>query len=474
MEKMAKNPAWQNLLCKGLIGVSLVALLASGLTQPLPIRTEGLRIAIAEQMILTNDWVVPHLWGEPILTKPPGFYWTLALAQKVGGRDSLAAMRLVSILALLATAWIGAGEIRHRTGMKTPLFVPVLASLAATLASMGQVPSAEMDIPFAFWILWFWVVAFRLGGTQKNSTVDKSFVMGALGLGAIGGMAILFKWTGPAFFLPAWVWLVGFSTLSARQKIIGSLLCLTTTCLFPGLWIALVVQRVGWDYFYQTVLSEALPHLSPTHHTRAYPFWEWISFPTFVVAMALPSGLSLFLFPKRNLKSIQKTVCQPWPFVLLGSILFWTLMPGHRPRHALPIPLVLAILSTPHWLGWMAAIPFRIYGMGLVLLALGLGKAVGSLGLAEEREVRNRLLEDAKQVNQWVGDDVLGLDRVKEDGLVWLTRVPNVDRISQGEFPHWVLCNQKQMDSWVIQGYLVRKEIQTNRTTKLILLSKGK
>lgn len=101
-------------------------------------------------------------------------------------------MRFVSILALLAIAWVGAGEFRDRTGNTTPLFIPVLASLAATLASMGQVPSAEMDIPFTFWILWFWVVAFRLGRTKRDSEVHKSFVFGALGLGLIGGMAVLF------------------------------------------------------------------------------------------------------------------------------------------------------------------------------------------------------------------------------------------------------------------------------------------
>lgn len=473
MEKIGKNTAWQRPVWNALVGVSLVALITSGLTGPLPIRTEGLRIAIAEQMNITGDWVVPHLWGEPILTKPPGFYWTVALAQKIAGWDSLAAMRFVSILALLAIAWVGAGEFRDRTGITTPLFIPVLASLAATLASMGQVPSAEMDIPFAFWILWFWVVAFRLGRTKRDSGAHKSFVLGALGLGLIGGMAVLFKWTGPAFFFPAWVWLVGFSPLTARQKIVGSVLCFTAACLLPCLWIAGVVHKVGWEPFFQAVLSEALPHLSPAHHTRAYPFWEWISFPMLVVGMALPAGLPLLVLPFGRLKWLQKTICQPWPFVLLGSILFWTLMPGHRPRHALPIPLALALLATPYWLRWMAAIPFRAYGLGIGLMGLAMGKALFSLGLPEQWEERDRLGEEAHQLRLLIGEDALGLDRVKEDGFVWQSRIPKVLRISKGETPLWVLCDQNQMGFWVEQDYQVRKEIQHNHSTKLILLSKG-
>ncbi len=474
MEKTGKNLGWQSPVCKALVGVSLVALLTSGLTSPIPLRTEGLRIAIAEQMNLTGEWVVPHLWGEPILTKPPGFYWTLALAQKIGGWDSLAAMRLVSILALLATAWVGAGELSRRTGRTTPFFLPVLASLAATLASMGQVPSAEMDIPFAFWILWFWVVAIRLGQTKPSDGIDKSFVLGALGLGLIGGMAVLFKWTGPAFFFPTWVWLVGFSSLTLRQKIIGSVLCFTAACLLPGLWIALVVQKVGFEPFSQAVLSEALPHLSPAHHTRSYPFLEWISFPMLVVGMALPAGLPMILKPWKKIKGIQSILCQPWPFFLLGSMLFWTLMPGHRPRHALPIPLAVATLATPIWLSWMVGMPWRATVLTIGLLGLGIGKGIVSLGLSEQGEERVRLREDAHQMSQWVGDDALGLDRVKEDGLVWLTRLPKVFRISKGELPVWVLCDQNQREFWVEQGYLIRKEIKPNRSTKLILLSKAK
>lgn len=63
MEKIGKNTAWQRPVWNALVGVSLVALITSGLTQPIPTRTEGLRIAIAEQMNITGDWVVPHLWG---------------------------------------------------------------------------------------------------------------------------------------------------------------------------------------------------------------------------------------------------------------------------------------------------------------------------------------------------------------------------------------------------------------------------
>ena len=449
--------------------VSLGALLFTGLNQPVPIRTEGLRIAIAEEMTQSGNWVVPHLWGEPILTKPPGFYWALSIAQSIGGAHSLAVMRMVSVLGLIGIAisanwYLGFGGERRISG-----YAVYLTSLAATMASIGQVPSAEMDIPFSFWILWFWMLAIDLG-TKGIADSTEKFLIRVLGLGLLGGVSVLFKWTAPAFFLPAWLWLMLFSPMSRKRKFLGSILCALGICVLPGLWMGAVVWQVEWRVLQDAIMSEALPHLSPVHHTRSYPFAEWITFPIQIVAMSLPAALPLVLPLFSKGAETIKLMIKPWPFVLAGSLLIWTLIPGHRPRHALPIPLGLAILSVPMLRKFLEVGSTRLVGVGVILLVLGIIKGILSFGTANQRTQLNQLVESAHEMEVAVGGETLGLDRIKEDGFVWLTRIPNVTRISDDKFFNWILSDQNQKDKWISKGFEVHNRAEFSRHSILTLL----
>ena len=43
-------------------------------------RTEGLRALVADEMLRGGDWMVPHCYHKPLLTKPPGAYIVMAPA----------------------------------------------------------------------------------------------------------------------------------------------------------------------------------------------------------------------------------------------------------------------------------------------------------------------------------------------------------------------------------------------------------
>ena len=45
-------------------------------------RTEGLRAIVAAEMLRSGDWIVPTLYGQPLLTKPPGQYVAIALVRR--------------------------------------------------------------------------------------------------------------------------------------------------------------------------------------------------------------------------------------------------------------------------------------------------------------------------------------------------------------------------------------------------------
>src|SRR5437868_11309074 len=69
-------------------------------------RTENLRAVIAAEFLRSGDWIVPRLYGEPLLTKPPGMYAAIALVSWPFGRVSDATARLPSALAATVTVFL--------------------------------------------------------------------------------------------------------------------------------------------------------------------------------------------------------------------------------------------------------------------------------------------------------------------------------------------------------------------------------
>src|SRR5213592_3364081 len=66
---------------------------------------EGRYAEIAREMIELNDWLVPHLWYEPHLHKPPLTYWAVAASISVFGQNEWA-VRLPLALAGSSGVWV--------------------------------------------------------------------------------------------------------------------------------------------------------------------------------------------------------------------------------------------------------------------------------------------------------------------------------------------------------------------------------
>src|SRR5579885_1280415 len=51
-------------------------------------RTESLRAIVASEFLRGGNWLLPRLYGEPLLTKPPGHYAAIAAASWFRGEVS--------------------------------------------------------------------------------------------------------------------------------------------------------------------------------------------------------------------------------------------------------------------------------------------------------------------------------------------------------------------------------------------------
>ena len=113
-------------------------------------RTEGLRAIVAQEFLRSGNWIVPTLYGEPLLTKPPGMYAAIALVSWPFGGVSEWTARLPAALAAMGTvalfSWYFRRELGPKAGWISALFLPM------SLMWLDKATTAEIDMLQVFWV----------------------------------------------------------------------------------------------------------------------------------------------------------------------------------------------------------------------------------------------------------------------------------------------------------------------------------
>ena len=332
-------------------------------------RTESLRAVVAAECLRDGDWLVPRLYGQPLFTKPPGMYAAIALVSWPFGEVRPWTARLPSALAATATVflfyWHFGRQLGRRAGFIAALVLPV------SIVWLDKAPSAEIDMLQVFWVtaaLIFFLRALEAeesGVRSQESGVRGQFLWWGLAMICVAG-GVLTKWTAPAFFyltvVPLLVWRGQWRLLFGWRHLVSATVA-AALCLG---WAGLAAQRGGWDEFRSAVVREAVQHLSPgqraevletlpsSHHAHLDYWRETMLYPLKVLAMNLPwSALALLtlrpgfreLWDERGWRLVQALHCWAWP-----SLLFWSFVPQHSPRHSFPLFPALAGLAALVWI----------------------------------------------------------------------------------------------------------------------------
>ena len=162
-------------------------------------RAENLRALVAREILRSGDWIVPRLYGEPYLTKPPVMYAAIALASWPFGEVRPWTARLPSALAAAATVWMFYWYFARVLGRHGGL----LAALVLPAAPMwlDKAGAAEIDM-----LQVAWVTGAVLCFLRALECAEEGGAGGAPGrrwwllalLCVAGG--VLTKWTAPVFF----------------------------------------------------------------------------------------------------------------------------------------------------------------------------------------------------------------------------------------------------------------------------------
>ncbi|MBP3958286.1 glycosyltransferase family 39 protein [Gemmata sp. G18] len=311
-------------------------------------RTESLR-AIIGRSCLEGHWLYPVLYGEPFLTKPPGHYVAIGLCSLPFGEVTAAAARLPSVLAATLAVVLMHGMFRRVLGERAALLVAVL--LPCSVLWLDKVPSAEIDMTLVGWVTAVIVLFHRALESRERESLW--LIVAAL-LCVAGGT--LTKWTAPAFFYLTVVPLLAWRRQLALLFGWRHLLAVGVACAACALWAGAVVREVGWDALADTIRKEAAYRFAPKA-SKGYPWTDVATYPLAVFAAHLPvSAFALLTFRRsfwaqwdeRGKLLLQLLHCWTWP-----NLLFWTLVPNHNVRYALPMSAGLMGLGVMGLIAWL-------------------------------------------------------------------------------------------------------------------------
>jgi 4-amino-4-deoxy-L-arabinose transferase-like glycosyltransferase len=474
-------------------------------------RTESLRAIVAAEFLDSGNWVVPTLYGNPLLTKPPGTYAAIALASLPFGGVSEWTARLPSAVAATCTVllvyWYFGRQLGRFAGLIAAAILPL------SLMWLDKATTAEIDMMQVAWVtaaILFFLRALEeeeakseirnpKSETNSNHQIRKfetgrrrRFEFGEFGFGYCFGFRIsdfgfrilrwwlasllcvagglLTKWTAPAFFygtvLPLLWWRGRLRLLWGRNHLVSAAVAASIVLA----WIAAAASLAGWDSFYNTVSREAMMRLLPSHHHRAYPWREVLLHPVKVLAASLPlSAFALLtlrpgfarLYSERGRRLLQALHCWVWP-----NLLFWSIIPEKATRHSFPLFPGIAGLAALVWMAWLTGrlawpvpriMPAKVL-VGALVLWLGVKVAFVEAVIPLRNQDREPRAKGELLAGRVPSGATLYLLRLKDEGIMFyygrpVRRLASFEHLPSSEQPLYCILDESEWRKW--QGYRV-------------------
>jgi 4-amino-4-deoxy-L-arabinose transferase-like glycosyltransferase len=289
-------------------------------------------------MIETGNWLIPQLEEETILTKPPLFYWSVAVCSLKTGVTELTA-RMPSAVAgfgtVIFTLLIGCLLFNLQAG-----FLAAFA-LLATNFFMHQARYAELESMLSFFVsasIYFFLKGYK-EPSRRRLWFALFFAMMGLGMMTKGPFALTFP------FIPIIVFLLitrEIGLLRSKPFLLGSLWFLSIVLPWP-----LFIMKDNPDFIKLVLWETAVRAATGFVHREPFQFYflecirvlfPWIFMLPFAVWLAC----------SRRLQKSKKEIF----FVLfwfLGNLLFLSLLKSKRDYYLFPIAPSVALLVGATW-----------------------------------------------------------------------------------------------------------------------------
>lgn len=380
---MTRTERWQYLGIWFFLG--FVPLMMRSLWQP----DEARYAEIPREMLVSGDWLTPHLNYVLYFEKPPFQYWLSAISMKVLGVNAAAA-RLPLALATGISLWC-AWRLARRLGAEKPMAAVFMAATALLAYAFGQILS--LDALFSA----FLVLALTAGIEAVVARYQERPALGwtLLAFGAIG-LALLTK----GLAAPVLVGGIFICTLPWAWQNFRLRRALLRTFFHPLGWLLLLVISVPWfvavnranpghaQFFF---IHEHFKRFTTHEHSRQgskNAILDKLYFVAILIPGLLPwlstclGGLKRslgFLRQKSGPQSeeapLHRWVVSALLMGILVPLVFFSLSGSKLPPYILPVivPIVaLAAGFSREAKVWSARMGWEVLVLGLVILLAGL------------------------------------------------------------------------------------------------------
>ena len=335
---------------------------------------EGRRALPAREMLESGDFVVPTLWGEPYLNKPPLYFWLVAAASLVTDGVNEASTRLPSVLATILTALLLYLVGRWSRGPTTGLVAGLLYLVTFSVIEKG----AFGELEAVFTLALFACMAAIYGASRGSKWAQAGVVLGLCA-------ALLIKGP-PAFvFFGAAAIAIAWSRREARflRSRIFWLPTLAAT-LLASIWVWLLLRRPevkdALDTWGSQMARGRGADFSVYLHDRKRLFLG-------VLTGFFPASLILLMAFRTDVarRVWEQPIMRFSAYTILIGLVFFGLMPGTRVRYVHPL-IPWAVLWASELLveaqrSGATRFTTRTARVGRVLACLGLAVVGGAVWL---------------------------------------------------------------------------------------------
>jgi 4-amino-4-deoxy-L-arabinose transferase-like glycosyltransferase len=290
----------------------------------------------AREMVETNDWITPHIFGEPQFEKPIFYYWLAAGSFKIFGINEFAGRTpsafFATVLVLMTYAF-GARVFNPRAGFLAALILAtgveftIMARLMLTDIALAAFLAGAL---YSYWL------ASESEGKTRVRWIVLHFICTAL--------AVLTK--GP---LGSWIPLIATLTFSffarnrsplrGRGLVAGILLYV----LIAVPWYAIMLSKFGWQYAHDFFWHENIERLYRAEHRANNHFYYYIGVLLVGSVPWLPVLSVTITRAFRNFRDNRPALFL-WSW-LLSSLIFFTAAQSKLPSYIFFLFVPAALLS---------------------------------------------------------------------------------------------------------------------------------
>lgn len=300
---------------------------------------EAIRGTVAFEMMKSDNYIVPTIWGEFYYKKPPLYNWLIIAFFRLADSFSLFVFRLPSVLPLFAfggAIWFVA---RKQIGQRAAVFAAFAFVLSGRLLTRDSM-LGHIDIFFSLVTFIGFYVVYHF---WKRDRLWPLFLVSY----ALAGAGVLMKGL-PSFLFQGLTLLVWFTYKRQFKR-------LFSIPHFAG--IALFVAIVGgyfWVYSGYNSLEDYFFQLYDQSSQRTIADKEWykgivniFTFPFENIMHLFPTSLLLvFMFRRGVIKDWLRDDFKAFTFLTLAvNVLPYWLSPGYFPRYLFMLYPLLFILG---------------------------------------------------------------------------------------------------------------------------------